>query len=368
MPFELYACGFNAHGQLAGASSEEPPQDLSCVQFMLRANHIRILFAGWADTLLEIDGRLLLRGASTNGQDEILQCDISSPTWRTAFGDHNGVRGLVTEEDDVYLVETAYAGPPTLRKIKSGTQNVSIAGNGKVCEAVGAKSSAQCHILEYPTFAAFSDPLTNSTLRHTLPLTPTALISNETSFTALFHSSPTTPSAVYTWGDPRHTSLGRLPSASQPAASPHPIDHLGGINLRKVCSGGWISAALSDSDDLYIWGGRAGEEHRIQALPDVGSGEVTLVDLQGDDGGMVDVVDVAVGAGHVLLLDGDGSVWGAGRNENGQLDRGAGRQRFLEDWTRLDLNFDQKDKTGAKRKVEGVHCGAWNSFVLVSLC
>lgn len=75
-----------------------------------------------------------------------------------------------------------------------------------------------------------------------------------------------------------------------------------------------MAGAVSADRDLYIWG-RAGpgDDGDIEHLPETPE-DVGLVDL----GDGIDVVDVALGAGHVLALTSRGDVYGVGRNEYGQ--------------------------------------------------
>ncbi|KAI9870713.1 MAG: hypothetical protein M1830_003890 [Pleopsidium flavum] len=119
-----------------------------------------------------------------------------------------------------------------------------------------------------------------------------------------------------------------------------------------------MTGAVSRDGDLYVWGGRSGSssgsgEGRISCLPSA-EDEVALVDIEGG----VDVVDVGVGAGHILALTGDGRVFAVGLNRNGQL--GIGEESgFCEDWVEVPLEF------GERKKVVGVECGYWSSFVLV---
>ncbi len=51
MSRSLWACGFNAHGQLTGEDVEDLPHDVYEPRRLLIATSIRILFLGWADTL-----------------------------------------------------------------------------------------------------------------------------------------------------------------------------------------------------------------------------------------------------------------------------------------------------------------------------
>lgn len=160
---------------------------------------------------------------------------------------------------------------------------------------------------------------------------------------------------VLTFGSPLNArSLGREPTVSDPADLPSAIPLLGGIPIDKVAAGGWIGAAMSQDRDLYIWGGRAGEERRIKALPNLSDDEaVRLVDIKGG----VDVLDVSVGSGHVIALTAEGEVWAAGDGGYGQL--GSRKKKYEEDWVRVRGEWE------GKGKVIGVGCGFWCSWIVV---
>ncbi|KAI9789313.1 MAG: hypothetical protein M1816_006201 [Peltula sp. TS41687] len=362
---ELFACGFNAHGQLSGHDlPDDAVQDLHRFQGVLKAvSNIRVLFAGWADTLLDVDGQLRLYGFSGHGRqnNREIRSDLSASDISVCFGDHTGLKGVLTEAGAVYLlrrldeqvlelqrhrIELLFKHRDEQEKEEGLIQHIAVAGNGRVCVSVDST------ILEFPSLNSFLD--SSQPTRHTLPGPPTHLLSGETSFTAVL-SQPTP--TIYTWGDARHNHLGRVITPDSPSGTPQIVDHLGGIPIRKVSAAGWITAAVSTSNDLYLWGGRPGEKDRIKALPDVSrrsedDAEVKLVDL--DD----DVLDVAVGAGHVVALTVDGRVWTVGRGQNGQLGCGD-RRDFVDDWIEVDLGLEKG------QKVEAVHCGPWASFLVV---
>lgn len=164
--------------------------------------------------------------------------------------------------------------------------------------------------------------------------------------------------------------LGREPTPQTPARSPSGVSALGGVAIRKIATGGWISAALSCDDDLYVWGGRPGRaeeegegrievwgkgreerERREEEQEEEEEEEVHLVDIEGG----VDVVDVAVGEGHVLAVTREGRSWALGEGRWGQL--GSGRRTFEKSW------IEVKGLDG-KHRVVGVACGFWSSFVI----
>ena len=180
------------------------------------------------------------------------------------------------------------------------------------------------------------------------------LTSTAASFLALVNDGK-----VLSWGSVLHPQLlARHPTSDSPAEIPCPIPFLEGIQVRKIVSGGWICAAISQSNDLYIWGGEPGlsTAKRISCLPDWREGEdVKLVDI---DGG-VDVLDAAVGEGHVVALTEKGGVWVIGQGYEGQLGLGNNNQGFEKDWNRVD--------GWGNRTVLNVEAGGWSSFVGISL-
>ena len=148
--------------------------------------------------------------------------------------------------------------------------------------------------------------------------------------------------------------LGRNPTPSSPADIPCAVPFLGGIPIRKIAIGGWLAAAISKDNDLYIWGGQASEKQRINALPESSAEEeVKLVDI--DSG--VDVIDVGVGSGHILALTSEGDLWAVGNGDYGQL--GNGSDAFEEHWVKVAGEWE------GKGKVLEVGCGNWNTWAIV---
>ena len=209
--------------------------------------------------------------------------------------------------------------------------------------------TAKVEIQIFPSFQSLlsCEP---ATATHFVQTPLTTLLASATCFTAL-----TATREVLTFGSALHPqSLGRDPTVSSPADSPCAIPFLGGIPIGKIAVGGWIGAAVSEDRDLYLWGGRGGEERRMLALPKLSDDEtVRLVEINGG----VDILEVGVGSGHVIALTAEGEVWAAGDGERGQL--GTGGRRFEEDWVRLGGEWEG---TG---KVVGLGCGVWCSWLMV---
>lgn len=74
-----------------------------------------------------------------------------------------------------------------------------------------------------------------------------------------------------------------------------------------------------------------------------------------------DVIDVAVGEAHILVLTSDKEVYAIGDNANGQL--GLPGVSSTSTWTRIDLRSVLTDVSA--QSVTGVAAGPRNSFLIV---
>jgi alpha-tubulin suppressor-like RCC1 family protein len=116
--------------------------------------------------------------------------------------------------------------------------------------------------------------------------------------------------------------------------------------IRKISSGGYVTAALTFGNDLYLWGGRPGQLKILEQL----SGTPEPVDLDGQD-----VLDVAVGTDHILVLTTEHKLYVVGANRNGQLGLDLDQ---LSEWKEVALPLDGKE-------IVSVHAGYKNSFLLL---
>lgn len=222
-------------------------------------------------------------------------------------------------------------------------------------------------------------------LKHFMtPGAPRQLVANQTCFSLLNDAGH-----VYTWGDARYqVCLGRSPSGKQEAAEPIVVDALGGIRVVKVVSGGWVTAVVSEEQDAYIWGAKAprrhddeeeksngGVENEMMAAIDASLFEadedVHVVNLPANEQGEIsDVLDMAVGNGHVAVMTTDDRLFVCGEGRNGQLgllaeETGEAR-RFVREWTEVVTLREGDSMKGLPRGKRSIFCGEKHTFLFSS--
>ncbi len=108
-----------------------------------------------------------------------------------------------------------------------------------------------------------------------------------------------------------------------------------------------MTAALTEGNDLYVWGGRPGGKNVLEQL----IGEPTPVDLNGED-----ILDIAVGTDHMLALTSNHRLFVVGAGGNGQL---GFDEKQISEWKEVSLPL----KNG--QQIISVHAGYKNSFLLI---
>ncbi|GAB7349158.1 hypothetical protein MBLNU459_g8097t1 [Dothideomycetes sp. NU459] len=286
-------------------------------------------------------------GIRKNNRQNLIQFSHPSKDLLGGFGDHNGLLGALNSNGEVFFMrprERSSNGVLLLeQKSTDGSPRLAqlaMAGNGRVAIAfVQAPNARLTHICEYDSFSGFASWYVHPSAsahypsrHHMIPGKLKQLVSNATTFTCLMEAGE-----VYTWGDARHRSLGRNTVGEDSVAADKAglLEALAGVKISKVSGGGWITAAISADGAAYLWGATTpGTDTSIRGINGLGETEVALVEIAGPDGEPLDVLDVAVGAGHVVVLVETGRVFVCGENANGQLGLGS-RKGFYEDWTEV---------------------------------
>ncbi|KAM7291897.1 LOW QUALITY PROTEIN: RCC1 domain-containing protein 1 [Ixodes scapularis] len=127
---------------------------------------------------------------------------------------------------------------------------------------------------------------------------------------------------VFSWGNSSHGELGH--GTLDPESTPRPIEGLEGIVIREVSAGGWHSAAISVTDDLYLWGWNESGQLALPC-PD-GQPElyrearvVVVRPIPHLVASLTDVLTASCGSRHTAAVAGDGTAWAWGCNAYGQL-------------------------------------------------
>ncbi|KAJ0124947.1 hypothetical protein J7T55_006290 [Diaporthe amygdali] len=296
---ELYASGFNAWGQLQfhGSESRAEPDDLRKFTRVLTGDAIRRPRTSLSHTTVVVDGR-----ARTAGYLPMAH----APLWGKDFlSDH-----MLAEASN---------------------------GSVAVLDQTGS-------VRWYQSLDRFLSQDKGQTFPQLPPCKQ--VVAYETGFAALTHTGQ-----VYTLGDERYSAcLGRETSPASPADEPGLVTALQDLPtgpIAKISAGGYILAALTTGNDLYLWGGHPGRKTVPADITD----EPTPIDIEEKD-----IVDVTVGETHIIVLTTEGDVFVIGENGNGQLGLPS---KSEESWSRVELGL--KDGRG----VVGVQAGARNSFLLV---
>ena len=362
---QLLAAGFNAQGQL----SDHRNDDINAFYpvFTLPEGvprSARVLFAGWSSTVFISGNRLVGLGHQTF--DITFEAGLTE-TLIDGFGDHNGMLGCVSTAGHLYLLSYPESETePGLECLGTDSSpsigHIALAGNNHVSISFRqAPRGNLCHILQFQNLsdflAWFQDPsgtkLDAENQHFMMQGRPTQLLANTATFMLLMESGE-----VYTWGDPRHQSLGRSISGDNAVLADRPgiVNALEGLRIQKVACGGWMCAALSEDKALYIWGtGTPGTDKTIKILREAGAGEVVLVDLL-HEREPLDVLDIGVGDDHIVAVGEDSSerqLWVVGDNENGQLGLDS-PEPWLDDWAEVE---------SARGSTHEVTCGPKSTFI-----
>lgn len=140
---ELYASGFNSHGQLRPNPRKLSPDDLLTFQKIAEGGTIRVLCALWSATVIEVDGRLLFRGFDESGMLDSFISGLAANQIKSVFGDTSGILGALTQEGEIWrfvsragslvFVRHEFSAGCFLVRRALCVDHLAIADNGQVC-------------------------------------------------------------------------------------------------------------------------------------------------------------------------------------------------------------------------------------------
>lgn len=178
--------------------------------------------------------------------------------------------------------------------------------------------------------------------------------------------------ALFTWGSGRHGQLGHGDLES--LLEPQRVEALHGLPLGEVAAGGWHSACISETGDLYVWGwneaGQLALPAKGKAQCSAASGgalelgaEGTIISIQALPALLdllhgAEVSKVSCGSRHTAAVTRDGDLYTWGWGKYGQLGHAD------------TASSDQPKKVHFFMErgicVEDVVCGPWTTYICVA--
>ncbi|XP_049669448.1 RCC1 domain-containing protein 1 isoform X2 [Accipiter gentilis] len=188
---------------------------------------------------------------------------------------------------------------------------------------------------------------------------------------------------AYAWGGGRHGQLGHGTLESE--LQPRLVEALAGVPMQAVAAGGWHSASVSETGDLYVWGWNESgqlalpskalaEEGAQDKDPGAGDAELTphqeqlaaedtafisiqafpaLLDLPQD----LEVSKVSCGSRHTAIITRGGELYTWGWGKYGQLGH--------KDNASSDQPRRVEYLVAEGLRAEEVVCGPWTTYICV---
>lgn len=121
--------------------------------------------------------------------------------------------------------------------------------------------------------------------------------------------------ALWAWGDNRDGQLGDGDDPEEPHPTVPVKVSVDGAVVVQAAAGGAHSLALTEQGEVWAWG----DNSHGQLGDGTTEGSRTPVQVQANWAGHGEVVDIAAGRAHSLAVLSDGTVWGWGDSDQGQL-------------------------------------------------
>ncbi|XP_040267198.1 RCC1 domain-containing protein 1 isoform X2 [Bufo bufo] len=186
----------------------------------------------------------------------------------------------------------------------------------------------------------------------------------------------TSDGKVLTWGAGRHGQLGH--GDVEDVSEPRIVEALHGVTMSEVAAGGWHTASISESGDLYCWGwnesgqlglpSKALQQERVTSNEGPSGCQVeddsdyiaiqpfpALIDLPQE----TEAAKISCGSRHTAALNRCGELYTWGWGKYGQL--GHGDTKTRDQPKRVEFFYHNKFC------VKDVTCRHWNTYVMCVL-
>lgn len=379
-----------------GIDPSDPSAKALTPKAVATGNEIKILWSSWCDLIYAITNTDKTRsiiyigtGLCPAQQDDFtsprstINQALADPSCRLSFFGstmHDGVRGYIcrwrlrifnTTAKEIEL-DSLDQDIGTWDLLASPVGEIGLCSNNSVLVALDGGAGGESSIAAVPHLRYLGNRCATSEINeHVADFMPNQLVVNATTATALSPSGQ-----VYTrTTDPRYPStLGRPYTV---ASKFEPVPYLSETRIKKIASGGYMTAAISEDGELFLWGqsnpgteGELGVLHRVDYDSDAVKKEtVVWGDTVQDedvkylsihiDGRDAAAYDVAVGYGHILVAaedeTGEHVLFAAGCGAEGQL--GIGRA--------IEFKKELKEVVALRgKRVVQLAAAGWSSFIV----
>ncbi|CAG8496102.1 9785_t:CDS:2, partial [Ambispora leptoticha] len=375
---KIYGFGYNAFSQTIPNNRDiiisEPTEILStrCTKIM------------WANLTMTLGMDVNLNPIEW-GFDGLLN-GIKSPTLsnlpqnvKKCFGDDvYGIRGFIDQNGFLYqdrkIIELSTK-CVDVAQCCTGGDVVGITADGKLWQwNVRERKEADDDYIPKPLEL---NPIENEIENNFIKV-----VSGENHFLALTRNGE-----VYTWGSGRYGQLGHgnLKSLNRPTV----IEFLQGLTVTEIACGGWHSAVITDSQDLYTFGwnshGRLGinmssssaiqndnnnendydSNNNSNRLVTINPAEPNLIEFNREDDVDMDsdndlnVLKVSCGSAHTAIVTDDNQLRVCGWGKYGQQGQGPNDLKDQLNFSKVKFNLPHNGKL-----VDCI-CGRWNTFAIL---
>ncbi|KAF1917084.1 hypothetical protein BDU57DRAFT_517562 [Ampelomyces quisqualis] len=416
---KLYAFGYLSPN-ISNPKQTPPPSSGSIPTCILEAHAIKILWSSWCDVLIaykaipEGPWAIDYRGTSLSPAQEAYI--TNSPAIKNALGNerhslhpfgsdlHHGLQGCIIsdpngKDSELVVFSTAIEienGAPALQTLrvpeKWNMTAIHMDSRGDVLAAVVSKCTGEGHTSRFTDLKDLHEHLEKDALD-----SPCAQKKLASFSPAQWRTNRTTSIALNTHGhvftassDSRYQKCLGRPSTHAPAFEAVP--YFEETRLRKIAAGGYMVAAISSDDELFLWGqanpgchaglsvlgtqdGEGGGADKVARIRQGTTTRVSVsVGYQDEvikslevfiDGEEARPYDVVIGNGHVIVAaevqKADGTtrraVLGAGSND--RLQTGVPlRSAFVQDFEEIVALGDTT--------IEEMVAAGWTTFVVTS--
>ncbi|GJJ75874.1 hypothetical protein EMPS_08232 [Entomortierella parvispora] len=331
-----------------------------------RSVPVQVLFAGWASLVLEDDqGKLTITGDESSSEVELI-CELSELVVADPLVKCYGwesLQGFLLASGKVVGLGRSGSKHIFLEKAKDvaacglSADHLTVAidkDSGHLFQWTASKPNAQ--LLQPPWIENIKFDRIWAGEAHLL-----ALASN---------------GDLYSWGSGRHGQLGHGDLVSE--EHPKVIESLQGIRITSAACGSSFSIVLSETGDVYTFGLN---DHGQLGIGAEGAGKSNTAFAQliefpignhDEEDNDVNIVKVACGTAHSVVIDDQGQVWSCGWGKYGQL----GPQETPTEASTPKLSsrvlsvipdqytFQRVARLeGHSVQARGLVCGLWNTFL-----